>query len=91
MTQDRVGSNSLPLTQEFMAQMLGTRRNSVTVAAGTLQAAGLIAYTRGSVTMSTQFGRGRLRLLWTAHPADQGMAEAKRLILLAIAHLREGM
>lgn len=51
MTQDRVGSNSLPLTQEFMAQMLGTRRSSVTVAAGTLQAAGLIAYTRGSVTI----------------------------------------
>jgi CRP-like cAMP-binding protein len=51
MTQDRVGSNSLPLTQEFMAQMLGTRRSSVTVAAGTLQAAGLIAYTRGSITI----------------------------------------
>jgi CRP-like cAMP-binding protein len=51
MTQDRVGSDSLPLTQDFMAQMLGTRRSSVTVAAGTLQAAGLIAYTRGSVTI----------------------------------------
>src|SRR5438067_306366 len=50
MTQDRVGSNTLPLTQEFIAQMLGTRRSSVTVAAGILQRAGLIAYSRGSVT-----------------------------------------
>ncbi len=49
MTQDRVGSESLPLTQEFLAQMLGTRRSSVTVSAGTLQKAGLIAYTRGNV------------------------------------------
>ena len=51
MTQDRVGSESLPLTQEFLAQMLGTRRSSVTVSAGTLQKAGLIAYTRGNVTI----------------------------------------
>jgi CRP-like cAMP-binding protein len=51
MTQDRVGSEHLPLTQEFLAQMLGTRRSSVTVSAGTLQKAGLIAYTRGNVTI----------------------------------------
>src|SRR6202162_4267482 len=43
MTQDRVGSESLPLTQEFLAQMLGTRRSSVTVSAGTLQKGGLCA------------------------------------------------
>jgi CRP-like cAMP-binding protein len=51
MTQDRVGSEHLPLTQEFLAQMLGTRRSSVTVSAGTLQKAGLIAYSRGNVTI----------------------------------------
>jgi hypothetical protein len=51
MTQDRVGSEHLPLTQEFLGQMLGTRRSSVTVSAGTLQKAGLIAYTRGNVTI----------------------------------------
>ena len=51
MTQDRVGSEDLPLTQEFLAQMLGTRRSSVTVSAGTLQKAGLITYTRGNVTI----------------------------------------
>lgn len=57
MTHDRMGSNSLPLTQDFMAHMLGTRRSSVTVAAGTLQKAGLISYARGSVTI---LDRGRL-------------------------------
>jgi len=51
MSQDRIGADRLPLTQEFLAQMLGTRRSSVTVAAGVLQKAGLIAYTRGSVTI----------------------------------------
>ena len=51
MTHDRILSDNLPLTQEFLAQMLGTRRSSVTVAAGALQKAGLISYTRGSVTI----------------------------------------
>ncbi len=49
MSADRVESNSLPLTQEFLAQMLGTRRSSVTVAAGMLQKAGLIDHSRGDV------------------------------------------
>jgi hypothetical protein len=49
MTQDRIASDSLPLTQEFLGQMLGSRRASVTVAAGVLQKSGLISYTRGSV------------------------------------------
>jgi CRP-like cAMP-binding protein len=49
MSADRVESNSLPLTQEFLGQMLGTRRSSVTVAAGMLQKAGLIAHSRGDV------------------------------------------
>jgi CRP-like cAMP-binding protein len=49
MSADRVGSNQLPLTQEFLAQMLGTRRSSVTVAAGILQKAGIIAHSRGEV------------------------------------------
>jgi CRP-like cAMP-binding protein len=51
MSQDRIRSDHLPLTQEFLAQMLGTRRSSVTVSAGILQKAGLISYTRGSVTI----------------------------------------
>jgi CRP-like cAMP-binding protein len=49
MSADRIESNSVPLTQELIAQMLGTRRSSVTVAAGMLQKAGLIAQNRGEV------------------------------------------
>jgi CRP-like cAMP-binding protein len=52
MSQDRVGSSVFTLTQEFLAHMLGTRRASVTVAAGILQKAGLISYQRGEVTIS---------------------------------------
>jgi CRP-like cAMP-binding protein len=51
MTHDRMGSEQLPLTQEFLSHMLGTRRSSVTVAAGLLQRAGLISYTRGIITI----------------------------------------
>jgi CRP-like cAMP-binding protein len=51
MSQDRIGSKILPLTQDFLAQMLGTRRSSVTLAAGRLQKAGKIEYTRGNVTI----------------------------------------
>jgi CRP-like cAMP-binding protein len=51
MTQDRIRTDDLPLTQEFLSQMLGTRRSSVTVSAGVLQKAGLISYTRGHVTI----------------------------------------
>ena len=49
MSQDRIGGNSVPLTQEFLAHMLGTRRASVTVAAGALQRDGLISYVRGQL------------------------------------------
>jgi CRP-like cAMP-binding protein len=47
LAHDRVGKNEFPLTQEFMAMMLGASRPSVTVVAGTLQKAGLITYHRG--------------------------------------------
>jgi CRP-like cAMP-binding protein len=56
MSQDRVGGSVVELTQEFLAHMLGTRRASVTVAAGSLQKAGLIAYSRGSVTIENRAG-----------------------------------
>jgi Mn-dependent DtxR family transcriptional regulator len=49
MSADRIGLNSVSLTQELLAQMLGTRRSSVTVAAGLLQKAGMITYGRGDV------------------------------------------
>jgi CRP-like cAMP-binding protein len=50
-TQDRVGQDQFPVTQEFMAQMLGVRRATVNVAAGILQKAGFITYTRGWITV----------------------------------------
>lgn len=49
--QDRISSNFVALTQEFLAHMLGTRRATVTVAAGVLQKAGLITYHRGHVNI----------------------------------------
>ena len=47
MARDRMGGDEFPLTQEFVAMMLGARRPTVTIVAGTLQKAGLITYRRG--------------------------------------------
>jgi CRP-like cAMP-binding protein len=47
--RDRMEANEFPLTQEFVAMMLGASRPTVTVVAGTLQKAGLITYHRGLV------------------------------------------
>jgi CRP-like cAMP-binding protein len=49
MCQDRVDSDLLPVTHEFLAQMLGTGRPSVSLAAGILQRAGMIENLRGTV------------------------------------------
>jgi CRP-like cAMP-binding protein len=51
MTQDRVDSECLPITHDFLATMLGTNRSSVSVAAGILQREKSIEYTHGSVTI----------------------------------------
>ena len=51
MAHDRVGTDAFPLTQEFVAMMLGVARPTVTIVAGTLQKAGLITYQRGKVTV----------------------------------------
>lgn len=50
-TQDRVDSECLPITHDFLATMLGTNRSSVSLAAGILQRKKLIKYTRGAVTI----------------------------------------
>jgi Mn-dependent DtxR family transcriptional regulator len=47
--RDLLQTDALPLTQEFMANMLGVRRTSLTMVARSLQAAGLIKYRRGRV------------------------------------------
>ena len=57
MCQDRVNSDLLPITHEFLAQMLGTGRPSVSLSAGMLQRAGLIENLRGTVKI---LNRGEL-------------------------------
>ncbi|MGZ5786661.1 MAG: Crp/Fnr family transcriptional regulator [Ramlibacter sp.] len=49
LTLDRLSSNSVTMTQELIANMLGVRREGVTEAAGNLQRAGLISYRRGHI------------------------------------------
>jgi CRP-like cAMP-binding protein len=46
---DRIGSDRVPLTQEFLAQMLGVRRTTVTLLAQAMQTKGLIKYSRGNI------------------------------------------
>jgi len=46
----------MPLTHEFLAQMLGAPRTTVTLAAGMLHQAGLIDYSRGHVTIKNRSG-----------------------------------
>jgi CRP-like cAMP-binding protein len=48
-TRDLCGSEKLPLTQEFLGQMLGVQRSSVSLVAHTLQQGGLIRYSRGHI------------------------------------------
>jgi len=59
MTHDRMGSDDFLLTQEFLAMMLGVQRTGVTAAAGALQRAGLITYSRGNVTIRNRRGLER--------------------------------
>ncbi len=56
MTHDRMQSDEFPLTQEFLAMMLGVQRPGVTLAARALQRAGLIRYTRGNVIILDHAG-----------------------------------
>lgn len=56
MTHDRVGRDSFPLTQEFLAMMLGVRRSGVTLAAAAFADAGFIKYSRGAMTILDRSG-----------------------------------
>jgi CRP-like cAMP-binding protein len=51
LSLDRLPSNEIRMTHEMIADMLGVRREGVTEAAGKLQAAGLIQYSRGKITV----------------------------------------
>jgi CRP-like cAMP-binding protein len=56
MTHDRVGADRFPLTQVFLAEMLGVRRPTVNIAGRSLQRAGLIRYVRGNITIVDRKG-----------------------------------
>jgi CRP-like cAMP-binding protein len=58
MAHDRIGEDTLPLTHEFLALMLGVRRPGVTEALHTLRDQGLISYGRGQIVVKD---RKRLR------------------------------
>jgi CRP-like cAMP-binding protein len=55
-TRDCVDGDSIPLTQECLAQILGVRRTSVTIAARLLQSAGMIRYRRGHIQVVDRAG-----------------------------------
>jgi CRP-like cAMP-binding protein len=56
MSSDRTDSNTLRLTQEFLAAMLGVRRSGISEAAGELQRSGLIRYRRGEISIIDRRG-----------------------------------
>jgi CRP-like cAMP-binding protein len=55
-TRDRIDSDTLPLTHEFLAEMLGVQRSTVSLVAHSLQAAGLITQGRGVITITDRAG-----------------------------------
>ncbi|WP_046865549.1 Crp/Fnr family transcriptional regulator [Microvirga massiliensis] len=55
-THDRVKHDTLPLTHEFLAEMLGVQRSTVSIITRTLQTAGLITQSRGGITVTDRAG-----------------------------------
>ena len=79
MTHDRLDSEEMPLTQDFMAMMLGVRRTGVTAALYVLTGAGMVRASDGRITV---LDRDRLREL---AGDTYGPAEAQYERLLAEA------
>lgn len=73
MTHDRVEADEFPLTQEFLSEMLGVRRATVTVALGMVQKAGLIRSHRGRIVRDDF---ERLLGPWSGATGSQSSAEA---------------
>lgn len=80
MTHDRVGSDHLALTQEFLAQMLGVRRASVNAVAGLLQRSGLIRYSRGNITVLDREGleKGACECYWVIRKEQERLLGPSR-------------
>ena len=76
MIHDRVDGNEFPVTQEFLAYMLGTSRQTVSAVARRLQAKRLIEYTRGRVSLVDRRGVERL-----ACPCYHSIASRLALVL----------
>jgi CRP-like cAMP-binding protein len=55
-TRDRIDQDTLPLTHEFLAEMLGVQRSTVSIVLRTLQTAGLITQNRGFITVTDRAG-----------------------------------
>jgi CRP-like cAMP-binding protein len=56
MASDRIGADTMPMTQEFLASMLGVRRTGVTAIARELQRSGLIRYRHGQIAITDREG-----------------------------------
>jgi DNA-binding GntR family transcriptional regulator len=86
MSGDRVGSDEFRITQDFLAQMLGSQRSTVTLSARLLQTAGLIRYHRGRVTIVDRDGLeevscecyGVIRALFDSRAPEQRRRSASR-------------
>ncbi len=78
LSLDRLASNELAMTQELIANMLGVRREGVTEAAGKLQDAGLIHYSRGKITVLDRQGL-EARVLRVLPGGQEGVRPAAAL------------
>jgi CRP-like cAMP-binding protein len=78
--RDLCGSETLPLTQEFLAQLIGVQRNAISIVAHALQRAGIISYSRGCIDITNANG-----LRETACEC-YGAVNAHRRRLLKISH-----
>ena len=91
LSLDRLPSNELTMTQELIANMLGVRREGVTEAAGKLQSAGLIHYSRGHITVldRPRLEAARLRVLPSGQDGIRSPAAVPNRII--ICRVNEGV
>ncbi|MEO8899628.1 MAG: Crp/Fnr family transcriptional regulator [Candidatus Dormibacter sp.] len=82
MSSDRAGTDTFTITHEFLGQLLGSRRATVTLSAGILQASGLITYQRGRMTIVDRRG------LETTSCECYGVIRAELDDVVDRAHLR---